>query len=53
MTLWAYARRLLREPLVHFLVAGALIFAVWGGGGDVADRSITVTDSSTPLMMSS
>jgi len=44
MTLWAYARRLLREPLVHFFVAGALIFAVWGGGGDVADRSITVTE---------
>lgn len=45
MTLWAYARRLVREPLVHFLVAGALIFAVWGGGGDVADRSITVNEA--------
>jgi peptidyl-prolyl cis-trans isomerase C len=39
------AKRLAREPLVHFLVVGALIFAVWGGGGDAADRSITVTEA--------
>ncbi len=45
MTLRENAGRLVREPLVHFLVAGALIFAVWGGGGDVADRTITVTEA--------
>ena len=36
---------LLREPLVHFLIAGALVFAVFGGTVDPADRSITVTES--------
>jgi hypothetical protein len=45
MTLVERARQLVREPLVHFLAAGALIFAVWGGGGDVADRTITVTEA--------
>ncbi len=35
---------LLREPLVHFLSAGALVFAVFGGVVDPADRSITVTE---------
>ncbi len=45
MTRIEHSRRLVREPLVHFLVAGALIFAVWGGGGDAADRSITVTEA--------
>ena len=45
MTLIEQAKRLVREPLVHFLVAGGLIFAVWGGGGDVTDRSITVTEA--------
>ena len=45
MKLTEHARRLAREPLVHFLVVGALIFAVWGGGGDAADRSITVTEA--------
>lgn len=45
MTLAERAGRLVREPLVHFLAAGALIFALWGGGGDVADRSITVTEA--------
>ena len=38
--------RLLREPLVHFLILGALLFAVFGvagGGGGVDDRSIVVT----------
>lgn len=38
--------RLAREPLIHFLVAGALIFALWGGAeGDSADRSITVEEA--------
>jgi peptidyl-prolyl cis-trans isomerase C len=37
---------LLREPLVHFLIAGALIFALFGrGAGDPADRSIIVTEA--------
>ncbi len=45
MMLAEHGRRLLYEPLVHFLVAGALIFAVWGGGGDAADRSVTVTEA--------
>ena len=34
---------LLREPLVHFLVAGAAVFWLFGGAADdPADRSITV-----------
>ncbi len=45
MTFREHTGRLVREPLVHFLAAGALIFAVWGGGGDVADRTITVTEA--------
>lgn len=45
MTLVERAKRLVREPLVHFLVAGALIFGTWGGGSDAADRSITVTEA--------
>ena len=39
-------RRFLREPLVHFLVLGGLLFAVLsfvGGGAGVADRKIVVT----------
>jgi peptidyl-prolyl cis-trans isomerase C len=37
---------LLREPLIHFLIAGALVFALFGGGvDDPADRSITVTEA--------
>ena len=45
MTFSILASRLVREPLVHFLAAGALIFAVWGGGSDAGDRSITVTEA--------
>jgi peptidyl-prolyl cis-trans isomerase C len=37
---------LLREPLVHFLIAGALIFALFGGAAnDPADRTITVSEA--------
>ena len=39
-------RRFLREPLVHFLLLGGLLFAVLsfvGGGAGVADRKIVVT----------
>ena len=39
-------RRLLREPLVHFLVLGALLFAASGfvgGGAGVSDKKIVVT----------
>jgi hypothetical protein len=36
--------RLLREPLLHFLLLGGLIFALFGhGGGGVADTQIVVT----------
>ena len=36
---------LLREPLVHFLVAGAAVFWLFGGAADdPSDRSITVTE---------
>ncbi len=45
MTFAERAKGLAREPLVHFLVAGALIFAVGGGGSDAADRSLTVTEA--------
>jgi hypothetical protein len=39
-------RRVLREPLVHFLLAGALLFAVFGGGepeATIPDKEIFVT----------
>lgn len=45
MTIIERVKRLAREPLVHFLVAGMLVFALWGGGDDAADRSITVTET--------
>ena len=38
--------RIFREPLVHFLLLGALLFAIFGvagGGRGVDDRSIVVT----------
>ncbi len=35
-----------REPLVHFLIAGALIFAMFGGASrDPASRTITVNET--------
>ena len=34
------AARVLREPLVHFLFGGALVFAVFGGDGAPQDRRI-------------
>ena len=39
--------RLAREPLVHFLIAGAALFALSGyyGGVDASDRSITLDES--------
>jgi peptidyl-prolyl cis-trans isomerase C len=38
--------RLAREPLVHFLIAGALIFALFGGAtNDPADRTIMVSEA--------
>ena len=36
------AARVLREPLVHFLAAGALIFAVFGGDGAPDERRIVI-----------
>lgn len=41
-------RRILREPLVHFLLAGALLFAVFGrteGEGTTPDKEIVVTSA--------
>jgi parvulin-like peptidyl-prolyl isomerase len=41
-------RRILREPLVHFLVAGALLFAIFGRNGPEAaapDKNIVVTSA--------
>lgn len=41
-----WLRRILREPLLHFLALGALLFAMYGwmnGGGAGADREIVVT----------
>ena len=40
------ARRLLREPLVHFLLLGALLFGLWavfGRGGASAENQIVIT----------
>ena len=40
--------RLLREPLVHFLVLGAVLFVIFGRGGSdagVADRQIVVSEA--------
>ena len=40
-------KHLIREPLVHFLIAGAALFAFGGyyGGGDVSDRQITLDEA--------
>ncbi len=39
-------RGLWREPLLHFLLAGAVIFALFGGAvNDPSDRSITVSEA--------
>jgi hypothetical protein len=40
--------RLLREPLVHFLLLGAVLFAIFGRGGSsagLADRQIVVSEA--------
>jgi hypothetical protein len=40
--------RLLREPLLHFLLLGGLLFAIFGRGGSAAgeaDRQIVVSDA--------
>jgi PPIC-type PPIASE domain len=40
--------RLLREPLVHFLMLGGVLFAIFGRGGSdsgVADRQIVVSEA--------
>ena len=46
MTAWqARAAALLREPLVHFLVAGAVLFvAMAGRAPDVGERRIVVDE---------
>jgi peptidyl-prolyl cis-trans isomerase C len=45
-------KRLLREPLVHFLIAGAALFALAGlyGGDDISDRSITIDEAQVQRM---
>lgn len=46
MTLGSRAAALLREPLVHFLVAGALVFAVLSGRPpDPGERRIVVSEA--------
>ena len=42
MTLHSAAARVLREPLVHFLLAGALVFAVFGEDSAPQDRRIVI-----------
>jgi len=42
MTFREAAARVLREPLVHFLVAGALVFALFGDNGAPQDRRIAI-----------
>lgn len=45
MTLKDSARRLLREPLVHFILAGALVFALLSGRTpDLGERRIVVDE---------
>lgn len=45
MTLNENARRLLREPLVHFLIAGTLVFALLSGRTpDLGERRIVVDE---------
>lgn len=45
MTIKANARRLLREPLVHFLIAGALVFVLLSGRApDLGERRIVVDE---------
>jgi parvulin-like peptidyl-prolyl isomerase len=46
-------RRFLREPLVHFLLLGGLLFAIFGllgGGTGVEDRKIVVTAADIELL---
>lgn len=46
MTLKQGARALLREPLVHFLLAGAAIFAIWSNvPPDPGERRIVVSEA--------
>ncbi len=47
-------RALLREPLVHFLIAGAALFAFSGyyGGVDVSDRQITLDEAQVSRLAS-
>jgi peptidyl-prolyl cis-trans isomerase C len=44
MTLRERVTQVLREPLVHFLAAGLLIFIITGRGDDGIDKTITVTE---------
>ncbi len=44
MTLRERATQALREPLVHFLATGMLLFLVAGPGNDAVDKTITVSE---------
>lgn len=47
------ARRLLKEPLVHFLIAGALVFALLSGRApDLGERRIVVDERVVGALMS-
>lgn len=45
MRVRAAAANVLREPLVHFLIAGALVFALFGPDGAPQDRRIVIDAS--------
>jgi peptidyl-prolyl cis-trans isomerase C len=52
MTLRARATLVLREPLVHFLAAGLLLFAVAGPDGNAVDQTITVSEDQVNQLVS-
>ena len=53
MDLKATARQLLREPLVHFLIAGALVFVLLSGRApDLGERRIVVDEKVVAALVS-
>lgn len=55
MTLGEQIRGLVREPLVHFLAAGLIVFMIasWRGGAvDPADRTITIDEDRVTWLVS-
>lgn len=49
-----WVRRLIREPLVHFLAAGSVLFLLMGqfGSNDSLDRSITINEEEVARLAS-